>query len=759
MLERFESVNKVGLFEDYSHSPGCDFGEVTLIYGENGVGKSTLAAILDSLRERNAGEMIRRRSLPGDVAPTVAVSLSGKVYTFDGFDWDDQLPYDTLDVFYPGFVTRNVHAATAVDPDQRRNLCELVLGRKAVENVTRLALADNDGRVALADIKAIEKELQLLIKKPDTLETFLCLPNDAKIDEHIEKVRAELKQAQSKDAILARAAPKAVALPTVDRNAITTLLEKSADGIGADVAVVVRAHINQHLDNDGENWLAYGARHTGTDNKCPFCAQDIAGSSIVATIHSYFSAEYRAYTELLSLEIQVIREQLGTAAFPHIRAAFLAQVAVAAQWADEMTIDQSAIATTLTEAEAVWKSAAGKLETVVANKQAKPLDRMEPALAEEALAEYEPAVAMLVKVDDILSASGKKAQERKAALSKADTAEIEQRLRRLENQKVRFEPLAQDLLGKRNALIEKRAKLNGEKTGLKKEIDEHASRVVGKYQAGINHYLEYFGCDIRIESIEPKFPGGKASVQYTLKAHGHKIELGISEAGPCFETVLSEGDKYTLALSFFFARLKDHTNLAGRIVVLDDPVNSLGSSRRTLVEGIVRDLRVRGAQVVVLTHDERLAAMMCRDKKLKNIVPLQVERTNRGSQLLPWNVDRATQSEYVEHYLTLHDFLENGGDHRPAAACIRPYLEQRLRHLFPGPPFQTRDTLGQMIAKVRDGNPGSRLYALREKLPELESINDASLPSHHATDDVPGMDPLTPAEVRLFAQKALDVLG
>ena len=759
MLEKFESINKVGLFENYHHSPGCDLGEVTLIYGENGVGKSTLAAILDSLRERNAGEIIRRKSLSGDVAPTAAISLSGKVYTFDGRDWDNQLPDNTMDVFYPGFVTRNVHAATAVDPDHRRNLCELVLGREAVEKVTRLAHADNENRAVLPKINEIEKELQLLIKKPDTLETFLGLPNDAKIDEHIEKLRAELKQAQSKDAILTRALPSAVALPTLDRNAITTLVEKSADGIGADVAAVVRKHINQHLDNDGENWLAYGARYTGTDDKCPFCAQDIAGSSLVATIRSYFSAEYRAYTTLLSQEIQRIRDQLGTTAFSHIRAAFSAQVAVAAQWADEMPIDQSAIATTLTEAEAVWKSATGKLEAVVASKQAKPLERMDPALAEAALAEYEPAVAMLVKMNDILSASGKKAQERKAALSKADTAEIEQRLCRLENQKVRFEPLAQDLLGKRNALIEKRTKLDEEKTGLKKEIDKHASRVVGKYQDGINHYLTHFGCDIRIESIEPKFPSGKASVQYTLKAHGHKIELGLSNAVPCFETVLSEGDKYTLALSFFFARLKDRTNLDGRIVVLDDPVNSLGNSRRTLIEGVVRDLRVRGAQVVVLTHDERLAAMMWRDKKLKDIVPLQVERTNRGSQLLPWDVDRATQSEYVEHYLTLHDFLERGGDHRPSAACIRPYVEQRLRHLFPGPPFQTRDTLGQMIAKVRDGNPESRLYALREKLPDLESINDALLPSHHATDDVPGMTPLTPEGVRLFARKALDLLG
>ena len=549
MLERFETVNKVGLFEDYSHSPGRELGAVTLIYGENGVGKSTLAAILDSLRERNAGEIVRRRSLPGDVAPTVAVTVNGKVYTFDGSDWDDQLPYDTLDVFYPGFVTRNVHAATGVDPDHRRNLCDLVLGRKAVEKVTKLAQADGEARAALTDIKTLEKQLQQLIKKPDTLETFLGLPNDPKIDEHIENVRAELKQAQSKDAILARVLPQAIALPTVDRHAIATFLEKSADSIGTDVAAVVREHINKYLDSDGENWLAYGAKHVGTDNRCPFCAQDIAKSSVFRAIRSYFSTEYRLYTESLSLDIQAIRQQLGSGAFPDIRAAFSGQVSAAVQWADGPEIDQSTVATTLAEAEAAWKCGAEKLGALVARKQGNPLESIEPALADEALADHERAIAMLVKVNDILTATGKKAEERKAAVSKADTVEIEQRLRRLENQKVRFEPLAQDLLGKRNALIEKRTKLHGEKEALKEEIDEHAARVVGKYQAGINHYLEHFGCDIRIESVEPGFPSGRASVRYKLKAHGHEIELGLSAAAPCFETVLSDGDKYTLALS------------------------------------------------------------------------------------------------------------------------------------------------------------------------------------------------------------------
>lgn len=430
MLERFEIVNKVGLFESYSHSPGCEFGEVTLIYGENGVGKSTLAAILDSLRERNAGELVRRKSLPGDVAPTVVVRLNGKDYSFDGHDWHDQPPYDTLDVFYPGFVTRNVYTVTGVDPENKRNLCELVLGRKAVEKVTRLALADSEGRTALTEIKAIDKQLELLIKKPDTVETFLGLPCESEIDQKMENVRRELKEAQSKDAILARAVPKEVPLSQIDRNAIAQLLEKSTEGIGEDIAAIVKTHIKEHLDRDGETWLAYGAKHIDADSKCPFCAQEIAKSDLVTAIRSCFSAEYRTFSESLFLEIKRIRERLDSAVFAQIRAGVAGQLATAAQWADAMPIDQFALATTLDEAEAAWKRGATMLGGIVATKEAKPLERIEPSLADEAVVEYERALVILAKVNGILATSAKKAEELRTAISNADTTEIEKRLDR-----------------------------------------------------------------------------------------------------------------------------------------------------------------------------------------------------------------------------------------------------------------------------------------------------------------------------------------
>jgi wobble nucleotide-excising tRNase len=328
--------------------------------------------------------------------------------------------------------------------------------------------------------------------------------------------------------------PKNILLPLVDRDALIQLVEKSAAGIGANIAAVVKTHVTEHLDHGGETWLAYGVKHIGADGECPFCAQETAKSDLVTAIRAYFSAEYRIFTESLFMDIQRIRERLGSTVFAQIRAGVAGQLIVAAQWNDVMPIDQSTLAATLDEAKIAWECGAAKVEAVVASKQAKPLDKIDPYLVEEAMVEYGRALAILANVNITLANAAKKAEERKAALTKADTTEIEKRLRRLESQKVRFEPAVQELLDKRNVLIEKRNKLDADKSVMKKEIEEHAAKVVGKYQDGINHYLAYFGCDTRIESVEPRFPGGKASVQYKLKAHGHEIELGFSDAAPCF---------------------------------------------------------------------------------------------------------------------------------------------------------------------------------------------------------------------------------
>ena len=761
MLEGIRFIKSLGLFADFAQVPGTDFAELTLIFGENGVGKTTIAAILDSLRERDALAIIRRRSLPGGAAPSCAVGLDGTVFSFDGAGWDGQPPYGTMEVFFPDFVARNVYVGGGVGTENKRNLCEFVLGRLAVADVEKLTVADAEARSALADVKQTDAQLALVIKAPDTVETFLALLEDPEIEEHLADARAGLAAAMAAEQVLARPLPVRVETAAPSRKQLTALLAETDTNIAPDAAKVVRGHVDSVLGEGGEEWLDFGTKHI-VDEHCPYCGQDVGDAALVKALRAYFSAEYRDLVAHIAQGIETTRAGSSLAALGTIKAEIRGQLAIAAQWEAQCALDPKVVEAHLTAAEESWAQATVLLDGVLRAKQSSPLDVIAPGAVEQACVFFDEALDHLSSMNDSLSECATVAADYKKTLAAADKEGLTAAVSHLDNQRLRYTKPVLDLVAKRGTDATRRSVAETEKVRLKGLIDTHAAAVVGKYEAGINWYLEFFGCDIRIAHVEPKYAGGKASVSYELTVRGHRVALASVADEPCFDSVLSEGDKCSLALAFFLARLKDIADLSAMVIVMDDPVNSFGGSRRRLVAGVIRDLRKRGAQVVVLTHDERLAAMMWRDSTrigaMKKIVPLQIERTAAGSRLVPWDAERAMRSEYVEDYLTMVAFLEGAVGHEVAAACIRPYVEQRLRHLFPGPPLEIRDTLGQMITKIRNSGSGDRLYVLKPKLAELEAIEDGGLPAAHATDDVPAMPPLGREEVRVFVQKALDIL-
>jgi wobble nucleotide-excising tRNase len=208
--------------------------------------------------------------------------------------------------------------------------------------------------------------------------------------------------------------------------------------------------------------------------------------------------------------------------------------------------------------------------------------------------------------------------------------------------------------------------------------------------------------------------------------------------------------------------MKDHSSLVGRTVVLDDPVDSFGTLRLRAVRLAIRDLCARGAQVVILTHDDRLAAMVWRDSarhamSKKTFAALEMVEQKDGALLRRWDVENATRGQYFNDYAALEDLLDDKINVAVGARSIRPYLEQRIRYQYPGTTLSSRDNLGDMIGKIKNASRGSRLKELEPKLRDLEELNDASLPSHHASDDVPDMPLPGRSEIRRYAKMALSV--
>jgi len=81
MIERIDEVTDLGLFTDYRHGADCDFKDITLVFGENGVGKTTIAALLDSVRSGNAESMLRRARLGAAQSPTAQIEVAGFGWT------------------------------------------------------------------------------------------------------------------------------------------------------------------------------------------------------------------------------------------------------------------------------------------------------------------------------------------------------------------------------------------------------------------------------------------------------------------------------------------------------------------------------------------------------------------------------------------------------------------------------------------------------------------------------------------------------
>jgi energy-coupling factor transporter ATP-binding protein EcfA2 len=94
MLRRIVQLEHVGLFHNATPQP-LDLQKATLIYGENGRGKSTLCAVLDSCARNRPGLILNRRTIDEPMAtPAVQLIFDGgrRQVNFANGAWDAQRP-------------------------------------------------------------------------------------------------------------------------------------------------------------------------------------------------------------------------------------------------------------------------------------------------------------------------------------------------------------------------------------------------------------------------------------------------------------------------------------------------------------------------------------------------------------------------------------------------------------------------------------------------------------------------------------------
>jgi len=132
VINHFLLLRNVGQFDNVNGRSN-PLHQVTLVFGENGGGKTTLSAILRSLSTGDSVPIEERRRLGATNSPHVIIDASGGTQSaiYEQGAWSRTTP--DLYVFDDTFVDANVYSGLVVDPAHRQGLHELVLGRQGVQ--------------------------------------------------------------------------------------------------------------------------------------------------------------------------------------------------------------------------------------------------------------------------------------------------------------------------------------------------------------------------------------------------------------------------------------------------------------------------------------------------------------------------------------------------------------------------------------------------------------------------------------------------
>lgn len=183
MLKKIIAIKNVGRFRNSAAAGNPALAKHTLIVGANGFGKTTLCAVLRSLKSGDAAHILGRRTLGVAGIPKAELLFSTGVVRFDGATWSSSYP--AIAIFDGVFVAENVHSGEVVDIDHRRNLYRVIIGEEGVLLATEEATLAADSRGKTSEIGRVNRTIQPHIPTRMSLKEFMALPVIADIDAKI----------------------------------------------------------------------------------------------------------------------------------------------------------------------------------------------------------------------------------------------------------------------------------------------------------------------------------------------------------------------------------------------------------------------------------------------------------------------------------------------------------------------------------------------------------------------------------------------
>jgi wobble nucleotide-excising tRNase len=752
-------IRNVGVLKAFDTPNAPKLAQLSLFYGRNGRGKSTLTAVMRAARDGCSSTVLARTSLGNGGAPpeVTLVGDSGTVLFRNG-RWDRKDA--PVEVFDTAFIADNIYAGELIELAHDRGLFSVIIGKEGVKLATHLDRFNVIARQTGADLKAAEAALVEDKPADIKLDEFFALGPNPDYAKRLEDAELALKSVQQADKIAALKAPEEVTAPTLPSDTASVLASTVAD-VDASARDRLLEHFKRfELDKKGEEWINYGLDHIH-DDACAFCGREGVDAEGMVTLYGQiFGETYKGHVTTIKELAAEVETALGEDARSALAAKIEANAEAVRKWSEYVRLEQelpdmTAFAPLVVEAHKAAKASCDK-------KRASPLDKI------EATDELAGIAAKLTEAGELLKGYNAAVAAINAATAKASAiapTTVDAATTARDNVKKR---IARHDVGVQNRVKAYfRAKNRDERakkmrTAIQKALKSANEAAAEHYHQRVNYYLGRFGASFRISKITNSMQGNAGQSDYGLIIKGETIARHRgrqADAVTSFRNTLSAGDKTTLALAFFLAKLDQDSELCDKTLVVDDPLSSHDSHRRRETVRAIKELCGRCRQVIVLSHDEFLLREIERRCSGVTTAAFQIDYNGGDEWSVASAVDldllcRAGHAKLVDEIAAYVDRREGVAD--DVVLKIRQVLETHYRRSYSGW-FDHDQNLGSMVRSISETGQS---HPCHRDLTKLDNCNDATCDKHHGDNAIVvvkrGVDP---DELKVIATDALELIG
>jgi wobble nucleotide-excising tRNase len=763
MLKRFQIIQGVGTFSNFrSPNSGVDLSRNTVLYANNGYGKSTIATILKSAHIDDFQKIIARQTLTAQQSPIeqqIVIRVENGTIIFQNNVWSynpavikpEILVFDQQYVFDNLFVEK-------VESEHKQSIHKIIIGHEGVQISTDLTNAKAVEKSLKQSLEEYKKELSAKVTGTGRRDYLVISDSEEPaVIAELQEIENKLKISREKDELSGLGKFPTLSNMGWDFSEVTDIAQINLQSIHEDARVLFNEHIQRHLKkpDTAEGFIRQGLEQL-VDN-CPFCGQSLEGADgLIRTYQELFDLAHKQAIEKINSLRNTWAKWDPSADILRVKGVS-DQCTVSLQKVDArlaLNIPKSIPPINFDGFQQRALDVKGQIIDTLSKKEA----NLNQEINLQFLIDFDKAKEELnQQIDNANKLYQNAAQSVKERLEAIDTHSIqalESRKSQLSELRKRFSQEEKSWCSEYQQLESDLQAASSRCQELTDQLSVYSVEIFRTYQQGINKILDDLGVGFRIENLVEQVDrrAKQPFAEFQIIINGLPVTLQEKDDCPCFQNTLSEGEKNTLSFAFFITQLRQKGDLSNTIVVFDDPLSSMDDYRRVITANIIRDLSLQTKQMIVLTHKRDFLLILSEKLDSAQVLSLKKDNTN-GSSIIPFDIEYERKSEHQKITEKLIKYLdEDFCEVKTIQGDIRLCLEAGLRFKY----FRYlggASTLGKICDILQEQN---KLAA--DLIRDLRDLNEISSPVHHGDHDIDPLREMGRSELLPHVRKTLEVI-